>query len=173
MWSLIAFGTFSAALPNVRKGSRADRNGWDLSYGIYILAFPVQQAFAAIGLAREWPFWLYALVSAGGRCSTDGGGAALGGAFGHPGKSSLAAPSIPNQPWRLDADPHIFCRHRARTITLNSNKQTPPPTRRPWGRLCALARGSLLLSCAANSGAANSPCWTLPSFCDRARSSTV
>lgn len=65
VWALVALGTYCAAFLCVREGTRTAASNWDVSYGVYIYAFPVQQAFAAMGLARGWPFWLYAAASAG------------------------------------------------------------------------------------------------------------
>ena len=35
----------------------------DISYGVYIYAFPLQQSFAALGLGEATPFAVFALVS--------------------------------------------------------------------------------------------------------------
>lgn len=46
------------AVMRIRVGSRND-----ISYGVYIYAFPVQQALAAFGLHLAVPFWVFAFVA--------------------------------------------------------------------------------------------------------------
>lgn len=63
VWTLIASGTlYVAFVGNPKAGSR-----WraDLSYGVYIYAFPVQQAVVELCLRRVWPLWVSLLLSLG------------------------------------------------------------------------------------------------------------
>lgn len=57
VWALVAFGTFYLAFAG-RQGARhgAGRGRVDLSYGVYIYAFPLQQAVTELCLRRGWPF---------------------------------------------------------------------------------------------------------------------
>ena len=59
VWSLVALGTFymaHAAVP-VQAGAGGGRGRVDLSYGVYIYAFPVQQAVTQWSLQHGWPLW--------------------------------------------------------------------------------------------------------------------
>ncbi|RYF42598.1 MAG: acyltransferase, partial [Cytophagaceae bacterium] len=52
VWLLVAFGIFWAAYAGARRWG-----GWpreDLSYGVYIYAFPIQQAVTEISLRHGW-----------------------------------------------------------------------------------------------------------------------
>ncbi len=56
-WCLVVFGTFCVAFTAVPAYSAAERGRVDLSYGVYIYAFPVQQAMTQWSLAAAWPLW--------------------------------------------------------------------------------------------------------------------
>ena len=56
VWGLVALGTFYVAHVAVSARSTAGRGRIDLSYGVYIYAFPVQQAFTQWSLRNGWPF---------------------------------------------------------------------------------------------------------------------
>lgn len=53
VWSLIACGVFYAA--HVGAPERQGRGRIDISYGVYIYAFPVQQAMTQLCLRQGWP----------------------------------------------------------------------------------------------------------------------
>ena len=57
VWSLVALGVFYVAHVGVPAQRRAGRGRVDLSYGVYIYAFPIQQAVTQLGLSRGWPLW--------------------------------------------------------------------------------------------------------------------
>jgi len=58
---------FAAGLVVVARrfdaGSRMTDPIGDLSYGVYIFAFPVQQWLVEIGQSRDWPFLAYLSLS--------------------------------------------------------------------------------------------------------------
>ncbi|WP_298214171.1 acyltransferase [Acidovorax sp.] len=65
VWALVVFGTFHVAhARNPGQRSRA-RGQTDLSYGIYIYAFPIQQAATEFCLREGWPLSVCMLVSLG------------------------------------------------------------------------------------------------------------
>ena len=55
VWVFIVCGTFYAAHAGAAGGGGSGRGRTDLSYGVYIYAFPVQQAMTALCLRQEWP----------------------------------------------------------------------------------------------------------------------
>lgn len=74
VWTLIACGIFylahlgysDAAGAGAGAGTgahRGVRGRIDLSYGVYIYAFPIQQAVTALCLARGWSLWVCLLLS--------------------------------------------------------------------------------------------------------------
>lgn len=58
LWIAIPYAVCSFAFHSPAWVSRA--NGYDYSYGIYIYAFPVQQAVSLLGQRHGWP-WIYVL----------------------------------------------------------------------------------------------------------------
>ncbi|WP_342666089.1 acyltransferase [Simplicispira psychrophila] len=66
VWVLMVCGTFYLAhvrYSSVASAASAGHGRVDLSYGVYIYAFPVQQAVTALCLARGWSFAVCLLVS--------------------------------------------------------------------------------------------------------------
>lgn len=63
VWLLIALGTFYAAHAGLAGLRGAGQGRMDLSYGVYIYAFPIQQALAQVGLSQGWPWGAYLAVS--------------------------------------------------------------------------------------------------------------
>ena len=70
VWTLVACGVFYLAhLPSAKKAGNAKnaqgstRERIDLSYGVYIYAFPIQQAMTALCLARGWSWAVCLLLS--------------------------------------------------------------------------------------------------------------
>lgn len=57
VWGLIALGTFYLAHVAASAQGGARRGRVDLSYGVYIYAFPVQQAVTQWSLSAGWPLW--------------------------------------------------------------------------------------------------------------------
>ena len=58
VWALVALGVFFAAHWRMPPGHAAGRGRVDLSYGVYIYAFPVQQAVTEWSLRAGWPLWV-------------------------------------------------------------------------------------------------------------------
>ena len=65
VWGLIALGTFYLAhvATTTAQGDDARHGRVDLSYGVYIYAFPVQQAVTQWSLRAGWPLWICMSVS--------------------------------------------------------------------------------------------------------------
>ncbi|CAN7224930.1 acyltransferase [Acidovorax sp. Leaf78] len=55
VWALVACGTFYAAHAGTAREGPRQRERTDISYGVYIYAFPVQQAVTAVCLRQGWP----------------------------------------------------------------------------------------------------------------------
>ena len=58
VWCLIALGSFYLAHVALSAQGAARRGSVDLSYGVYIYAFPMQQAVTEWSLQRGWPLWV-------------------------------------------------------------------------------------------------------------------
>lgn len=65
VWCLIALGTFYAAHVAMPAHATPGRGRVDLSYGVYIYAFPVQQAVTQWSLRHDWPLEVCMGVSLG------------------------------------------------------------------------------------------------------------
>lgn len=63
VWVLIACGTFYAAYAGSPRGAVRVGGRVDLSYGVYIYAFPVQQAMTELCLRQGWSFAVCMLLS--------------------------------------------------------------------------------------------------------------
>ena len=64
VWVLMVCGTFYLAHAGLTANpASAHRGGIDLSYGVYIYAFPVQQAMTALCLAQGWSLAVCLLLS--------------------------------------------------------------------------------------------------------------
>lgn len=63
VWTMVALGVFYFAHAGADEGTPRARGGMDISYGVYIYAFPIQQAAAEWGLRRGWPLSMYLLTS--------------------------------------------------------------------------------------------------------------
>lgn len=63
VWLLVACGTFYTAHAGLGGRPSTGRGNVDLSYGVYIYAFPVQQALVQVGLRQGWPWLAYLAVS--------------------------------------------------------------------------------------------------------------
>lgn len=63
VWTFVACGTFYVAFGGHPRMQPAGRERVDLSYGIYIYAFPVQQAVTELSLRHGWPFAVCMVLS--------------------------------------------------------------------------------------------------------------
>lgn len=65
VWVLVVLGTFHAAHAGSPGPQNRPRGQTDLSYGVYIYAFPIQQAATEFGLREGWPLAACLVVSLG------------------------------------------------------------------------------------------------------------
>lgn len=63
VWGLVSLGTFFAAHAAVSANAHSAKGRVDLSYGVYIYAFPIQQAATQWSLAHGWPLWACMAIS--------------------------------------------------------------------------------------------------------------
>lgn len=63
VWGLVVLGTFYVAHVGNPGPHRTTRERIDISYGVYIYAFPVQQAVTALCLRQGWPLMVCLLLS--------------------------------------------------------------------------------------------------------------
>ena len=63
VWVFIVCGTFYLAHVGIHRGHSAGRGRVDLSYGVYIYSFPIQQAATELCLRQGWPFSVCLLLS--------------------------------------------------------------------------------------------------------------
>lgn len=63
VWVFVTVAIFYAAFAGISSRAAVGRKRMDISYGVYIYAFPIQQTSVEIGLRQEWSLTTYFLVS--------------------------------------------------------------------------------------------------------------